>query len=298
MSRVVELLLAPEPESVRALGQGMFRRIAAPNWSVEWNLPHWLGDLLGLTDDQKWALVGINVLGLGYVRIHDDYLDGEAPKGDPSTLRRLETKLFQAAQNELRMLLGDDAWFWDAFDALMGRWYAAELWLDGDSNVLKMKPAERGRLPDFGAPLLISCAACVALKPDTLDLVALTKPVQHYLTAAVLYDHMKDWRDDLAGERKNLFIQALLGNQASSLDRAVVHRGIYRALIIGDDVSDYIDLVLQELMLGAESAHHLGLAPFGNHLTALADEARQSTESKQEGIRTFLTQGQELFLPA
>jgi hypothetical protein len=297
MSRRYEQLFASEAEAVRTYGKQLFQRIASPNWSVEWNLPLWLGDRYGLTEIQQWHLVTANVFGLGYVRLHDDRRDGEAHEGDASSASSVETRLFQAAQEELRRLLGADGGFWETFNTLMDRWRAAGESRYGKLNVLTMPPDQRDQLADIGAPLLISCAACVTLQPEAHDLDTLTAPVRHYLTAAVLFDHLKDWQADLSARRVNLFIRTMLDHRVDTLDQEATQRAIYGSLIRGDELTRYIELVVHELIQGAELAHHLGLRPLRMHLLALASEARESGERMQRGIQNYIVQGQELFLP-
>jgi hypothetical protein len=56
MRAAYRALLVPESKNVRACGMALFERIATGNWSVEWNLPRWLGSSLGLGELEQQGL--------------------------------------------------------------------------------------------------------------------------------------------------------------------------------------------------------------------------------------------------
>ncbi len=290
-------LLESEPESVRSLSEQLFRRIATKTWSVEWNLPRWLGSVYGLTDLEQQRLVTANVFGLGYVRLIDDRRDAEISGGDVRTSASLETLFLNAAEHELHQLLGDDPWFLEKYGAIMTEW-GRMAHHDFAAGVLGMSPGQLDRLATIGAPLLVCCAATVALKNRLHALESLITPVRHYLVAAVLYDHAKDWRADLDAGRVNYFIQSMLDSWNDSADPYVTRLGMYQAIIDGEKPRAYMDLVGRELALGIESANRTDLQPFASHLGGLALEVRASRDQMQEKVRHHLTQGMELFFPA
>ncbi|MCJ7825284.1 MAG: hypothetical protein MUP44_10320, partial [Anaerolineales bacterium] len=229
MRRSYLQLLITEPDPIQAYGQQLFARIAVPNWSVEWNLPRWLGDALGLSEAQQRQLVAATVFGLGYVRLHDDRRDGEAASGSGEISRRLELLLKQAAESELRALLGEHRWFWEQYQRDLGHWHQASRNAQLLTNVFEVNPGSLIQLGDIGAPLLIVCAAGYALQTGKQSLELLTTPVRHYLAAVVLYDHLKDWQEDLAAGRPNLFITAMLGATAGDKDPEEIRAALYQA---------------------------------------------------------------------
>lgn len=292
-----DLLLATQPESLQRYGRLLFERIAVSNWSVEWNLARWLGARSGLTAIHQERLVAVNVFGLGYIRLHDDRRDGERQEADEVAARALEALLFEAASGELHELVGEDPSFWHSFEAIMAGWEQAAIDPAADIDVRSMSPAQIDRLADIGAPLLITCAACAALGPGIPEHGAMEKPVRHYLSAAVLYDHMKDWADDLAAGRPNLFVAAMLENQPENPDHDTIRQQIQRALIQIHDVQSYSALVIQELVRGADAAQALGMETFAQHLRALAGQANETGAQTLEGIQQYLMQGTALFFP-
>ena len=54
--------LAPE---LAEIGQISLERISTPNWALEWGLPLWLGDMLGLSEDVTLELEHSQCLYVG-----------------------------------------------------------------------------------------------------------------------------------------------------------------------------------------------------------------------------------------
>lgn len=297
MRAAYRALLVPESKNVRACGMALFERIATGNWSVEWNLPRWLGSSLGLGEFEQQGLIAANVFGLGYIRLHDDQMDGEGLISEPEITRALERALLQAAEGELRQLAGERPAFWNQYTAIMKRWKAA-LDMVAGINVLQMEPSQLNQLGDIGAPLYLCGAACAALRPQTVSLEAILRPIQHYLVAAVLYDHMKDWKSDLENERANVFIQAMDSSASVRSLRPHSRHEVYAAILEGEQPTAYIDRLHGELSQGMEAARSAGLEPFALHLAALAEEVRESKKQMDKGIQDYLKQGMELLLPA
>ncbi len=293
-----ERLLALESCGIHTAGQKLFDRIADAHWSVEWNLPRWLGAVCGLTQAQQCSLLAVNIFGLGFVRVFDDRCDGEAQVGDEEAVRRLESLLYNAAITELTSLLGDDQGFWSQFDGLMQMWHRTDESILAGLDVLRMDPAEQIRLVDIGAPLFITPIACIALQNVPRDLEGLQAPIRHYLIGAVLYDHFKDWQVDLHTNRINLFVEAMLDSAPVGRDQKLIKSRIHQAFLERSNLKTYLQLVNEHLQLGAEAAHKVGMIPFSRHLLALEAEARESAEEMLEGIQRHLIKGMELFLPA
>lgn len=290
-------LLTHSTPSIKAHGEALFRRIATANWSVEWNLPRWLNRVCALSDTQLKHLVAANVYGLGYVRLLDDRHDGEIPSQENEAIRSLEAILFQAALSEFQQLLGDNAHFWEFFEVTLARWHQAEGLLPHNLNVLEMTRVQIASLADVGAPLSIACAAGRLLDPASPALAVLTDPVRHYLIAAVLYDHLKDWPEDLASARPNHFVLAMLDTPAEALAPAAVRLKLYAAIIDRVKVSEYCRLITNQLALGAKSAGDVGMDAFARHLRALELEVHESGELMVREIDRLLNEGAEILIP-
>lgn len=288
-------VLSIKSESVREAGRRLFHQVANQHWSVEWNLPRWLGGEVGLSEKQQSALLAVNVFGLGYARMFDDRQDGEAWLVDVKQARSLEIALLQAAQSELHQLVGENPDFWDPHNAIMERWHGAGEIKEASVPVLEMGSDQLAQIADMGAPLMITAAACTVLQSQTFMLEELQKPIRHYLIAAVLYDHLKDWQMDLEAGRHNLFVHAITGSAPYSDEQVDVRFDVYRALIEGDTVQAYIDLVIHQLACGIESAVGIGLYPMAKHLAALAQQASDSSRQSMEDIQEHLKRGIALF---
>jgi len=288
-------LLKTEVGDVRELGQELFQRIAIVNWSVEWNLPRWLA-AESLTESQKRRLVVANVFGLGYVRLHDDRHDGEQTSWGRAAELRLEELLLEAARIEYRQLLGDSAWFWEQFDRHMLRWQqtirSSSSWISG-FNLDSISPT---RLSDIGAPLLISCGAACMLAGNTSRLPAFEAPVRQYLAAAVLFDHLSDWQEDLAANRPNIFLEAMLAPYSGERDAASMLPAMYLALTGTEKVRRYVQLLLDQLEAGIGNAFKMSMRSFAQHLMALKDEASSSADLNLTRIEGMLAQAQNLLV--
>ncbi len=78
--------LAGEPLAVAEMGRRVLNRITPPNWTLEWSLPGWLGGTLGLGAPAIASLTLANVLGLAFVKLQDDLLDGEIEDEDSGSI--------------------------------------------------------------------------------------------------------------------------------------------------------------------------------------------------------------------
>lgn len=295
MGHTFQSLLETEDETIRKLGQALFQRIAVLNWSVEWNLPHWLG-AGSLTEDQERRLVTANVLGLGFIRLHDDRQDGEQLSTDHAAGLRLEGLLLEAAKNEYTELLGDSAWFWEQFDRHMQSWEqmmrSSSSWILG----LDFESISPTHLSDIGAPLLISCDAICSLTGKTSRYSDFQAPVRHYLAAAVLFDHLKDWQEDLAAGRANIFIETMLAPYSGERDASSMMPAMYLALTRTEVVRCYIQLLLDQLEAGIGDALKMHMLGFAQHLDALKDEASSSADLSLARIEGLLVQAQGLLV--
>jgi hypothetical protein len=286
-----------ETSFLRDAGLSTFDRIADSRWSVEWNLSRWLAEAARIPESRLQHLVAANVLGLAYVRLVDDRLDGESPVLDPGTSRRLEATFFGAAQREYRQLLGTSVWFWERFTHYHSVWQLAVRNARSRPFYLVAEDPASGGLVDPGAPLLISCAAVCELCGDRSLLKALEAPVRHYLAAAVLYDHLKDWKADATANRPNAFIQWMLRINEPDLPGSPSLADILVSFADVKRVEAYIAVLLIQLDAAIQLAQAAGLRGFSQHLMALALEAKESAALMLERIEGMLAEAHEMLLP-
>jgi hypothetical protein len=97
-SRFLADLTALVPE-LRPAAESLLQIIGAPNWTLEWGLPCWLGTTFGLPADAIPELIAFNAFGLGFVRLADHLADGESPWSDPVLAASAQTPRPAAANN-------------------------------------------------------------------------------------------------------------------------------------------------------------------------------------------------------
>ena len=263
----------------------LFARISLDTWSVEWNLPRWLGERVSLPSHSIRILILANVLGLAYVRLRDDRLDGENHEIPDEASIQLECLFLKRALETVQSEIGENPVFKLRRDHYLAAWKAS-------AGAPALFPAfdlrKLTHLVDEGAPLLIASEAVHALAGMDVDRESLMAPVRNYLIAAVLYDHLKDWRADIRVGRKNYFISAMLGSDAAGDLDLSVENAVYSAMLHSVKLEKYLGLINQALTQGVESARACGVERFAQHLSALGDEARSGGEQLLRGMETML----------
>jgi hypothetical protein len=265
----------------------LFECVAHPNWSVEWNLPRWLGEYANLPSTVIRDLVRANAIGLVFVKLKDDRMDGELDKRALDDAIHLERLLLKRARSTFSHLVDDAAQLDRSIDAHLKHWNDA-----GRSSAAfagfdlhDLRP-----LADEGAPLFIVVEVINAIRSNSPIDDRIRASIHHYLVAAVLYDHLKDWRTDLTGGRKNYFISAMLGNNAPGDMDTTLEREVNSVMLHGVKLEQYINLITESLALGVESARACGLMRFAQHLAALGEEAHSGGEQLLRGMQTMLNQ--------
>ncbi len=212
----------------------LLERLPPTRWTLEWYLPWWLGQALGLDGAVAREIVLSNVLGLGSTRLQDDLADGEISAEDVEGARALAAAMYDAALEPYRAWFDPLSPFWDHLERRMAAWRAAGAGLD---------------LASRGAPSHLAAVATCLLAGRMDVYPKLESCLDQALEALVRYDHVADWEADLDAGRWNAFVAAVSpGPQgAAAGDR---HRAaIYVAMLTTDAVARWfggIDRVLQE----------------------------------------------------
>ena len=110
-----------------AAGRQVLDRVSPPNWTLEWSLPGWLGDALHLPAGPTADLTLANVVGLAYVRLRDDLMDGEIPEGDRRTALMLATAFYRTWLLAYTDMFASGSPFWAFFEQYMAQWAGATL---------------------------------------------------------------------------------------------------------------------------------------------------------------------------
>ncbi len=281
------------PPCLADLGLRTLGRISPPNWTLEWSLPGWLGEALDLPAVPTADLTLANVYGLAYVRLQDDLADGEMAEEDRPVALLLSTVLYQKWLQVYARLFSEDSPFWSFFERYMDQWVAATL----DSHRLPTvafqgyHDGDLRRLGDRGAPLKI-CAIGVCLLAEREELIPqLESALDHLLIGAVLFDHVRDWTEDLASGQYNAFV-AHMSALSQVPDHAEANRrAVLAKLVLGKAGWPYFDVVQSQLRAAIAEARAAGvfaLADYVLWLHQMADRCRgelvQDAQAQLRGL--------------
>lgn len=233
----------------------LLARISPPNWALEWSLPGWLGDALGLPAPSVRGVTLGNVYGLAHVRLHDDLSDERLPAEDYAGAQALAVRLYQQWLAVYSGLFGDDALFWNHFGRYLDQWRRASLAGDRlpDRSFEHYDEAHFLTLGQRGAPLKACAAATCLLARREALLPQLEAILDQLMIGAVLLDHAADWAEDLAAARPNVFVA-----YASPSPQTVAHMpgnrsAVLRELTIGQGARPYF-AIIDDRLGSAQSA--------------------------------------------
>jgi hypothetical protein len=268
-------VLAGEPADLAELGARLLARISPPNWTLEWSLPGWLGDALGLDAPIVADLTLANVLGLAYVKLQDDLSDGDVSEGDRLAALLLSSVLHRKWLLVYAALFPGDSRFWSHFEQYMAQWVRAT-WA---SRVQDAKPwAAWGEtdlliLGQRGAPLK-TCAAAACLLVQRAELVPqYESALDHLLTGAVLLDHALDWAEDLTAGRYNAFVACASGWPQTAEHRAANRQAVAAELLVGRAGQGYFRLLHREVTAARALAGQAGCEDLARYISWLRREA-------------------------
>ena len=117
--------LAAGPPALVEGSPRLLERISPPNWTLEWSLPGWLGDVVGLSAALTANLTLANVYGLAYVKLQDDLIDDEVGEGDRQAALLLSAVLQRKWLLAYTGLFPGGSRFWDFFERYVAQWVAA-----------------------------------------------------------------------------------------------------------------------------------------------------------------------------
>ena len=287
--------MAKLPAESAAAGRHLLERISTPNWTLEWSLPFWLGNALGLAPVSSRELVLSNVYGLAYVRLHDDLLDDEMGdlrlRDEADSL--LET-LYPLWISVYRGLFGPDSPFWHHLDEYLAQWRRSAQ----PPTVLfrAFTPADFWHLAHRGAPLKVCCAAACLLADRTSAIPALTEAIDFWLVAAVLLDHAHDWAADLARGRYNAFVDYLVDGPQTPDRHEENQRTVLAHLYLGDGGQAYYRHVDRHLAQARSAARVLASPELDAYLVSFEREAIAYREGVAREARERLSEVREQLL--
>jgi hypothetical protein len=266
--------LADEPDTSAEFVARLLARISPPNWTLEWALPGWLGEVLGLDESAVADLTLANVFGLAYVKLQDDLMDGETDADDRSVAVLLSSVLYRKWLLIYAGRFAAGSPFWGYFERYMAQWVAATQVSHGSpaKSFHDYEDADWRSLGHRGAPLKICAAAVCVLTQRKAVLARLEQALDYLLTGAVLFDHACDWRADLAAGRHNTFVAYTSGWPQTPDYLEVNRRMVVQELLVGKWGQAYFDLLGREILAAWAIVHTDGFAAFARYLKWLHRE--------------------------
>lgn len=245
----------------------LFERISSPAWNLEWSLPRYLGEAFELPETVILTLVLANVYGLGCIRLRDDLADAETRKRDLAGSTILADLFYQEAIHCYEELFSPSSRFWSYLERYMNQWQEATF-AGGRIESLDLAGGlheQYEALAHKGAPLKIGCvAAC--MQADRVTLIEqVTSSVDHALAAAVLFDHVYDWSEDLAAGRFNLFVKRFARFPQTRAHTKANELEVMEA-IVADRTAPYFDLIRRETDIAIRMSNSISVPGLAGYL--------------------------------
>lgn len=252
---------------VRALLGGTFPQelmlrdgLDPQRWILEWNLAGWLGQAYGLDARLTDEISVSNLLGLASIRLRDDAEDGELPASTGAAAAiDISDRLYKDALVIYRRSFDRASDFWAYVSEQMSEWRAASV--DGGSP---------NRIAGRGAPLKISAFGVCRLTDRGGLFPLISQCLDHALTAMVHYDHVVDWREDLAAGRWNAFIQASVKSGESTRATRPSDADVQLAMLTTDAIEAYFGGIVGDLERASTLARAAEVPLLATHLADTA----------------------------
>ena len=244
----------------------LWERLDPAHWSLEWHLPVWLGDAFGLTRDLSSQIAMSNVLGLASIRLRDDLDDGEVDRADVTAAEALSAEFYRAALEPYRRLFPEGDSFWGHLDRWMAEWRATAL--EAPSGGAD-EGSREFHLASRGAPLKISAFAVCALASRARDFPTVEACLDHALAAMVLYDHARDWEEDLAAGRWNAFVAMSSSHPQKPEHREKNRASVLAAMLARGSLARYFARIRTRLERANATANRLELTELAAYLSEL-----------------------------
>lgn len=280
------------PIPFRELGARLADRLEPAQWTLEWGLPYWLAQSLSLNDTVRDELMLCNILGLSYVKLMDDLVDGEVAEEERSTTLLLGHRMYQEAVFRFFQLFPADSTFWPSFKSWIDEWLTATLPQGRSPQLPSSDGQDYSHLAKRGAPLKICCAAACILGGRSEAIPALTRAVEYALVALVLLDDFEDWESDLDGCRYNAFIEHVSRFDQIPDNIEVNRRDLLEALYVDRRSWTFLELVRKNLRRARETGLAFDIPQFEAYLTSLEERVTRHyldlTEWHREGRRELV----------
>jgi hypothetical protein len=278
------------PVEMIADARQLFDRLTPAHWPVEWHLPWWLGQDFALDWRDVQALTLCNLLGLGYVRLHDAILDEPATAAERRRRRSLADALRDQAFRRLHDLFGEHVAFQEWMDTALRQWQQALTegeqaparrfadWTGADLSLLAWR----------GAPIKITAVGACLLAGADNSIPTLDAALDHMLIAQVLMDHLDDWPADLEHARFNAFVAFTSDLSQTTSNREANRRRVLDEFFVGTAGAGYVDLARTHLGLAREGAAAVPCSGLARYLDGYDRETALSHELLHRQIGGWL----------
>jgi hypothetical protein len=278
-TEILQRINARQPR-LDPLARRYLARLTPDRWTIEWNLPVWLGRTFDLDPGLTEALARSNVLGLLSVRLEDDLEDGEVPAAEIADTRVLASLAYAEAVAAYEAWFADGSPIWAFLERSMAEWRAG---------------AGGTTLAARGAPLKIAgYASCLhAGRVDAWP--TLERSLEGATTALVLYDQFCDWEVDLAAGRWNAFVAAIVhgGQEPARPDRN--RAAVLTAMLTRDVVREHFDAATREAREAATLAADVGVTELADFLTGWATRTSDQGAQIRDHYQIAANQATRLF---
>ena len=290
--RRVRARLADLPGPEAALAATTIARVQPPNWTLEWQLPWWLGASFGLSAATRREIVVSNVLGLAAVRLQDDLVDRELPDRDRVTASRLAPILIERASAIYRDWFPPEAPFWRDLQLDLADWRRSM----AATSTPRREPPPLDALASRAAPLLIGARAVTVLAGHASDWPPIERCLRHGVAALALLDDVTDWERDLDAGRWNAFVALAGGDVQTPARLEANHRTVLASLLTQGAAGRTLELVGDEAAAAAALARRLGCPPLSEHFASVATQARDLAVRADRHYQDVVDQMTQAFL--
>jgi hypothetical protein len=277
---VLQALASRSPRLVD-LARRELERLTPDRWTIEWDLPAWLGRRFDLDPRLVHVLARSNVLGLLSVRLADDLDDGEVAPADVPAARALAAIAYEEALGGYRTWFDARSPIWPFLERSMTAWRAGAAGAD---------------LAARGAPIKIAAHAC-CVHARRLDVwPTLERSLDGAVTALALYDQFCDWEIDLAAGRWNAFVGRVAGaDQGRAARRDRNRAAVLTAMMTQPIVREHFEAATRAAAEAATLAADIGVVELARFLTAWAARTSEQGETVAAHYRGAGDRAAQLF---
>ncbi len=240
----INLFLESLPPRLRPVASDYLQRLDRQRAQLEWHLPLWLGHTFGVPTAQARRVALTNVLGMIYIRIHNDLMDANSYLSQQFEQAALAPLLYTRCIHIFTTLFPADTPFWGHLERYLNEWASALDW-ERQYHWHQAAPYTQAEIEYVtagkGAPIKIGFAAIALLAGREADLPELEKIINLRSAIAQIFDDLSDWYEDWQQGRFNIFLTAALSEQQRQQQMRLSEEAILQAIYRSTDVLTLMD---------------------------------------------------------